>query len=127
MQVVIALRPPDKIFAFKQSSIQAIFAAEAPKVEAYRRDSRRLLEVRIHIRGKTPTFAHSGFAKQRETGHRLKFIEGGQVRVEDIPAFSLWIRQEASIAKRKHLVSAAPKAPPREYLCHGFSLFCCQY
>jgi hypothetical protein len=91
MEVVVALRPSDKNFAFKQTSIEAIFAAEAPKVEAYRRHSRRLLEVCIHIRGETPTFAHSGLPKQRETCNRLKFIESGQIRVEDVPALSLWI------------------------------------
>jgi hypothetical protein len=48
----------------------------------------------------------------------LKFIKSGQIRVEDIPAFSFWVGQESSIAEKEHVLSAAPKAFPREWVHH---------
>src|ERR1035438_6383668 len=114
MQIVIASYPLKENVVFKQRPRKPIFTAEATKVETHCWHPGRLLEIGIHIRRKTPAFAYTRFPEQCEARNSLKLTEGRQVRIENIPVFSLWIRQEAPIAEKKRALSMAPEALPWE-------------
>lgn len=102
----------------EQSTIEPIFASETAKVEPNDLQIRSFLEERINIGGKAPALPNAGLAEQSQARHGLKLIQGSQVRIKDSAVFSIRVRQEPAITKRKGRLAAAPKAFPWELFGH---------